>query len=240
MRGRTVLLFLVGRVPSLKDVKVTYTDPSSSNDTNAIQDPAGNDAVSLVDQSVTNASTVLDERAPQFDDATTTSDGTKIILTYDEVLNSENEPAAGNFEIRVQGEPRDVSTVTVSGKTVELGLGTAITTGQVVLVSYTDPTHGVDDTNAIQDRAGNDAADLYQRDVTNASTVADTRAPRFVRAAMSSNGGTLTLTYDEVLDDTEPAVDRQLRGDGGRSNRLSVSSVERQRPKRHAGCWAAR
>ena len=202
VRDREVLLFLGGLVPSLKDVKLTYTDPSANNDANAIQDPAGNDAVSLVDQSVTNASTVLDERAPQFEDATTTSDGTKIILTYDEVLNSENEPAAGNFEIRVQGEPRDVSTVTVSGKTVELGLGTAITTGQVVLVSYTDPTHGVDDTNAIQDRAGNDAIDVYRHDVTNASTVADTRAPRFVRAAMSSDGGTLTLTYDEVLHDT--------------------------------------
>ena len=200
VRDRTVLLFLVGLVPSLKDVKLTYTDPSANNDANAIQDPAGNDAVSLVDQSVTNASTVLDERAPQFEDATTTSDGTKIILNYDEVLDSENEPAAGNFEIRVQDEPRDVSTVSVSGKTVELGLGTAITIGQDVRVSYSDPTYGVDDTNAIQDRAGNDASDLFQRNVANASTVADTRAPRFVRAAMSSNGGTLTLTYDEVLD----------------------------------------
>ena len=201
VRDRTVLLFLGGLAPSLKDVKLTYTDPSANNDPNAVQDPAGNDAVSLVGQSVTNASTVLDEQAPQFEDATTTSDGTKIILTYDEVLDSENEPAAGNFEIRVQDEPRDVSTVTVSGKTVELGLGTAITTGQDVRVSYSDPTYGVDDTNAIQDRAGNDATDLFQRDVTNASTVADTRAPRFVRAAMSSNGGTLTLTYDEVLDE---------------------------------------
>ena len=203
VRDRTVLLFLVGRVPSLKDVKLTYTDPSANDDANAIQDPAGNDAVSLTDQEVTNASTVLDERAPEFEDATTSTDGTKVILSYDEVLDSDNEPAAGNFEIKVQGESRDVSTVSVIGKTVELGLGSAVTTGQTVLVSYTDPTYGVDDTNAIQDRAGNDAADVYQRDVTNASPVADTRAPRFVRAAMSSDGSTLTLTYDEVLDDAD-------------------------------------
>ena len=202
VRDRAVLLFLVGTVPSLKDVKLTYTDPSANDDANAIQDPAGNDAVSLTDQDVTNASTVLDERAPEFEDATTSTDGTEVTLTYDEVLDSEHEPAVGNFEIRVQGEPRDVSTVSVIGKTVELGLGSAVTTGQVVLVSYTDPTHGVDDTNAIQDRAGNDAVDVYQRDVTNASTVADTREPRFVRAAMSSDGYTLTLTYDEVLDAT--------------------------------------
>ncbi len=202
VRGREVLLFLVGRVPSLTEVKVTYTDPSGSNDANAIQDPAGNDADSLVDQSVTNASTVLDEQAPQFVSATTSTDGTKVILTYDEVLDGENEPATGNFEVTVHEEPRDVSTVSVSGKTVELELGSAITTGQPVRVAYTDPTLGVDDTNAIQDRAGNDAADLYSSQVTNASTVADTRAPRFVRAAMSSDGGTLTLTYDEVLDGT--------------------------------------
>ena len=163
---------------------------------------------------------MLDERAPEFEDATTSTDGTKIILTYDEVLDSENEPAAGNFEIRVQDEPRDVSTVTVSGKTVELGLGTAITIGQDVRVSYSDPTYGVDDTNAIQDRAGNDASDLFQRDVTNASTVADTRAPRFDRAAMSSNGGTLTLTYDEVLDEVNRPTTGNFRGDGGRAVRL--------------------
>ena len=224
VRGREVLLFLVGLVPSLKEVKVSYTDPSTNNDTDAIQDPSGNDAASLVDQAVTNSSTVLDEDAPVFQSATTSTDGTTITLTYDEVLDSENEPATGNFEIRVQDEPRDVSTVNVSGKTVELGLGSAVTTGQDVRVSYTDPTAGVNDTNAIQDRAGNDAADLYRREVTNASTIADTRAPRFVSAAMSSNGGTLTLTYDEVLDD----ANRPATGDfavtvAGES--ASVSSV---------------
>ena len=201
VRGRTVVLNLTNGVHSLQTVKVTYTDPTADDDTNAIQDPAGNDAADLIDHMVPNASTVLDEVAPQFQDAATSSDGAMIILTYNEVLDSENEPATANFEIMVQGERRDVSTVTVSGKTVELGLGSAVTTGQVVTVTYTDPTAGVDDTNAIQDRAGNDAADLIKRQVTNASTVADTTAPRFVRAVISSDGGTITLTYDEVLDD---------------------------------------
>ena len=77
-----------------------------------------------------------------------------IILTYDEILNSENEPATANFEIMVQGERRDVAMVTVTGKTVELELGSAVTEEQTVIVTYTDPTAGVDDTNAIQDRAG--------------------------------------------------------------------------------------
>ena len=90
----------------------------------------------------------LTNLAPEFQSATTSSDGAKIILTYDEILDSANKPAPANFEITVQGEARGASTVTVIGKTVELGLGSAVTTGQVVTVSYTDPTDGVDDTNA--------------------------------------------------------------------------------------------
>ena len=161
----------------------------------------------MVDQEVANASTVLDEVAPLFQSATTSSDGAKIILTYDEILDSANKPATANFDITVEGEERGASTVTVIGKTVELGLGSAVTTGQVVTVAYTDPTDGVDDTNAIQDRAGNDAADLTEREITNASGTADGTAPKFVRAVLASDGWTLTLTYDEVLDDqSQPAT----------------------------------
>ena len=207
LSGRTVLLRLGTGVQSRQDVSVSYTDPTGDDDANAIQDAAGNDAVSLIDQEVANASTVLDEVAPVFQSATTSGDGTKIILTYDEILDSANQPATANFEITVQREERDISTVTVIGKTVELGLGSAVTTGQVVTVAYTDPTDGVDDTNAIQDRAGNDAADLTGQEVTNASGAADTTAPKFLRAVLASDGWTITLTYDEVLDDqNEPAT----------------------------------
>ena len=70
----------------------------------------------------------------------------------------------------------------------------------MITVAYTDPTADVDDANAIQDRSGNDAASLSET-VTNSSTVADTTAPSFVRAVLSSDGGMIVLTYDEVLDD---------------------------------------
>ena len=200
--GREVLLYVRNQIPSLKNVRVSYTDPSANNDDNAIQDPAGNDAASLVDEVVTNSSTVIDQTPPEFVSATTSTDGTKVTLTYNEVLDSTNQPAAGNFAVKVQDEPTDVSGVTVSGKTVVLGLGSVVTTGEGVTVAYTDPTANVDDTNAIQDLAGNDAGDLIEREITNASTVADTTAPSFVQAAMSSDGSTLTMTYDEVLDST--------------------------------------
>ena len=224
VRGRDVVLALVDLAPSLKEVNVSYTDPTANDDTNAIQDPAGNDAVSLVDQAVTNSSTVLDETAPEFVSATTSTDGASITLAYDEILDSANKPAIGNFAVTVQAESTSVSSVSVSGKTVVLALGSVVTAGEIVTVAYTDPTANVDDTNAIQDRAGNDADDLLEQTVTNASTVADTTAPRFVRAAMSSDGATLTLTYDEVLDDANRASASDFAVTVARQS-VTVSSV---------------
>ena len=63
-----------------------------------------------------------------------------------------------------------------------LQLSTAITQGQAVVVSYTDPTTG-DDASAIQDAAGNDALSFTTGmhgvpAVTNASTVVPPRSPR--------------------------------------------------------------
>ena len=224
--GRTVVLNLVGTVHSRQNVKVTYTDPTAADDANAIQDPAGNDAADLVDYEVSNASVVLDGLAPLFQSAATSSDGAKIILTYDEVLDSTNKPATANFELMVQGERRDVSTVTVSGKTVELTLGSVITQEQAVYLTYTDPTAGVDDANAIQDRAGNDAADLNDYLVANESGVLDGTAPGFVRAVISTDGGTITLVYDEVLQDlNQPATSDFAVTVAGQSAGLSSVAV---------------
>ena len=149
---------------------------------------------------VTNASAVPDERAPDFLIAATTTDGLMIVLTFDEDLDSQNAPRTSDFSVTVQGERRNVSTVSVGGKTVTLGLGTAISTGQTVAVIYTDPTAGVDDRNAIQDSVGNDAASLTES-VQNNSTVSDSTAPSLVSAETSTDGGRIILTFTEVLDD---------------------------------------
>ena len=66
-------------------------------------------------------------------------------------------------------------------------LASPVTVGQTVSVSYFDPTVG-DDGNAIQDRSGNDADTLENEPVPNDSQAQDNRAPRFERAAMSSDG----------------------------------------------------
>jgi uncharacterized repeat protein (TIGR02059 family) len=56
--GSTVTLSLGSTIRMGGVVTVSYTDPTASNDANAIQDSAGNDAASFSSQSVTNNSTV--------------------------------------------------------------------------------------------------------------------------------------------------------------------------------------
>ena len=72
-------------------VTVTYADPSSSNDTNAVQDSAGNDVASLGSTAVTNNSTVAGT-APSFSSAATNADGTKVVCTYNELRLTTNAP----------------------------------------------------------------------------------------------------------------------------------------------------
>ena len=118
---------------------------------------------------VTNNSTVVDAQAPGLDSAETSTDGGRIILTYDEVLDSVNTPSANDFEVTVDDAVVNLastSSVTVRGRTVVLGLETAVTADQDIKVTYTDPTAG-DDVNAIQDPAGNDVATITDRTVTN-------------------------------------------------------------------------
>ena len=232
--GRTVVLSLASAVRELQDVTVTYTDPTGGDDTNAIQDAAGNDAADLIKHMVTNASTVRDGVPPLFQSAATSTDGAKIILTYDEVLNSAKPPATANFAVTVQGESRGVSRVTVTGKTVELTLASAVTDEQTVYVTYNDPTAGVDDDNAIQDRAGNDAADLINEQVSNDSGVKDGN-----RAWIRAGGDVQQRRHDQPdlqrgAGRRESAWDLRLFGHGGRGLGWHLLA-ERQRPDGRAG-----
>ena len=56
--GSTVELTVTDTIETGQAVTVAYTDPSGSDDANAIQDLAGNDAATLGSTSVTNNSTV--------------------------------------------------------------------------------------------------------------------------------------------------------------------------------------
>ena len=90
------------------------------------------------------------------------TNGLSINLVFSEDLQLSNPPALSAFTVTVDGSAATVSSVGVPGSVLPqnelwLQLSTAIRQRQAVVVTYTDATSG-DDTAAIQDTAGNDAA----------------------------------------------------------------------------------
>ena len=187
--GSAVTLTLSSAVTAGQAVRLSYAVPSS----NPIQDAAGNGAVALTNQEVTN--NTADTTAPVL--STATVSGTALVLTYDEALDANSRPATSVFTVTITGGSTTVSGVAISGSVVTLTLSSAVTAGQTVTVSYAVPG-----SNPIQDAAGNDAAALTNRAVTN--NTSDTTAPTLSTATV--NGTTLVLTYSEALNTALPAV----------------------------------
>ena len=181
-------------------VVITYTDPTVDNDTNAIQDTAGNDTATFTTgrnsvPAVTNNSTV-DTTPPTLTRSVVASNGLSMVLEFSENVDQSNRPPAAAFTVTA-----DSSDVTVSGVLQQSALGNfrialvspVIRQGQAVVVAYEDPTAG-NDTNAIQDTVGNDTPDFTTGRsgvpvVTNNSTVTTTvpGAPTGLTATASGN-----------------------------------------------------
>ena len=87
------------------------------------------------------------------------------------------------------------SNVSVNGKEVELTLPTPAEYGDIVTVTYVASRAK---SNAIQDTAGNDAADFNDVSVRNETPNPDQDPPVFDFATVS--GATLTMVYDEELE----------------------------------------
>ena len=132
--------------------------------------------------------------------ATATVDGTTLTLTYDEDLDENSEPSSAAFSVTVGGTGRPVDGVSVSGSSVILTLGSAVTSEDTVTVTYTVPTDAA--APRIQDDAGNPAASFSDQDVENntplpANTPA-TRAPTISGTAQV--GETLTVDMSGIDD----------------------------------------
>ena len=154
-------------VASGNNWSLTYPYAASSGTVTASAKDSGNNQ-SSASQVITIVP--LDSTAPSFSSAATSTDGTKVILTYDEALSS-TTAAASTFAVTTAGAANSVTAVAISGSTVELTLTNTVKNDQAVTVAYTDPSAS-NDTNAIQDAAGNDVVSLTATAVTNNSTVA--------------------------------------------------------------------
>ncbi|MEB3232298.1 MAG: FG-GAP-like repeat-containing protein [Leptolyngbyaceae bacterium] len=184
--GTTVTLTLASAVTSSDTVALSYTVPG----TNPVQDVAGNDAIALTTQSVTNTTLPpADTTAPVLQ--TAIANGSSLVLTYNEALDGASDPATGAYSVLVNGTQRTVNSVDANGTTVTLTLASAVTSSDTVVLSYTAPG-----TNPVQDLAGNDAIALTGQAVVNNTLPAPTggTTPTLIVANQSSNSISLYTT----------------------------------------------
>ena len=111
-----------------------------------------------------------DTEPPTFDHAEVPPDGRSLILTFSEPLAeaAHHRPAASAFTVTVADAPRAVTSVTVSGAQVVLGLTSPVRPGQAVTVGYTMPA-GLPAPPVLQDPAGNAVVSFSDEAVENHS-----------------------------------------------------------------------
>ena len=92
---------------------------------------------------------------------TATVNGTTLVLTYNEALDTGSVPAATDYTVSVGGTTVTLaraSPVAVSGMTVTLTLAAAVVSTDVVTVTYAVPT-----TNPVKDLAGQQRGGAHGR-----------------------------------------------------------------------------
>ena len=205
--GFDVELSLASAIESGQTVSLDYSDPTSSDDINAIQELVdGTDAESLSNELVINNSEVV---PPVFQSAVTTSDGSKVILTYDQILSFDSA-GIDDFSLEVDDVSVQILDVVVNGSTVELTPALAINNTQSVFVDYTDPTPE-DDTYAIQQSVfGADADSFSNALVANASTL-DGTPPSFLGLSFPTSSEIVNIggsgaEFNVSVDDSESDV----------------------------------
>ena len=135
-------------------------------------------------------------RAPKLVSAAV--NGQLVTLTFNQNLSSLNSqlPNLSAFTVKVDGVATTVSGFALLNNTITLTLASAVSAGQVVTFSYSDTTTG-DDSHAVQNLLGKDAATITDHAVVN-SLDADHRAPLLVDAVVEDKY--LSLLFDEGLD----------------------------------------
>ena len=155
------------------------------------------DKLATVKQAATlNYLTNTVSRAPKLVSAAV--NGQLVTLTFNQNLASRNSqlPNLSAFTVKVAGVATTVSGFALLNNTITLTLASAVSAGQAVTFSYNDTTTG-DDSHAVQNLLGKDAASITDHAVVNRLD-ADHRAPLLVDAVVEDKY--LSLLFDEALD----------------------------------------
>ena len=152
-----------------------------------------------------------------------TVNGTALVLTYDEALDTNSVPASSAFTVTVAGSTRalaNTSPVAISGSAVTLTLASAVTAGQAVTVSYTAPA-----TNPIKDAADNNAGNLSNQAVTNA-TPGIVLSPTSLRVAEGDTGTYTVELNTQPTGNVTVTVARSLGSDDVTFDTSTASGVQ--------------
>ena len=144
-----------------------------------------------------------DTGPPYVTAAEVSTDGQRIALTFNEILDHPTYTTTirSAFTVTVDGTGTSVQSTSGGMAKVNLSVGRAISAGQTVVVSYDQSAAG---TEALGDSDGNKVADFTTgRDgipaVVN-NSAADRSPPELTGATVASSGVAIELAFDEDLD----------------------------------------
>ena len=144
-----------------------------------------------------------------------------ITLHFDVALDAAAPPVVPAFDVKVNGSPAQVTSVTVAGadKTVTLTLSSySLQAGDIVDIGYTDLTGG-NDAAAIQDLDGVDAAS-FQNSIVVVAVRPGPSAPSAPDLASASDSG--VSSTDNITNDTTPTV----TGTAGANNTVRLYDTD--------------
>ena len=196
-------LKLAGLSPRIGEdqrVRLRYTDPTTGDDANAVQDIHGVDAASFTISDVTNNSTIT---LPALSAAAVPASGGTVALTFSRDLDfSETFTATirDAFSVTVDGTANAVTGFGGSGDTATLTMADTIAGGQTVVVGY-DRSDAGGEALADDDDDKKQVADFSTGEdgvpaVANNSTAGPAR---LASAAVDAAGTQLTLTFNKSL-----------------------------------------
>ena len=158
-------------------------------------------AINDVGESVPSAvgsATTLEAAPPDLSGASV--DGATLTLTFEEALDGSSAPATAAFTVTVGGSSRGVESVTVSGSSVTLILASAVTSQDLVVVSYTAPAD--EEAESLRGAEGTAVESFTDRSVTN-ETAAVVNSPAIGQPSISGTaqvGETLTADTSGIAD----------------------------------------
>ena len=168
-----------------------------------------------------------DTTAPTVSSATV--NGSALTITFSETLDTRDvaKPATSDFAVKVNSTARTVNAVAVSGTTVSLSLSSAVSAGDTVTVSYTQPSE-----KALQDHVGaNDVASFSDQAVSHVPTVSSVALTSDPGADLTYTGNEkiqATVTFSEAVtvDTTNgtPLLRLRLRSEHTQTNQLKTMS----------------